>query len=503
MIHAELRLLVVAVGLLTAALLQAQPTFDWATKLTSASDYPRQGVAADPGGNVIVAYNSGTPSTNVLTKLNPQGGVMWSQRLSAYIGGIAADTNGDIYVTGGAAPGAFAGTGVTPQGTGGAYVAKYDHLGALQWVQLDGTTQTIRGQAVTVDQAGNYYMAGYYRAGNAQFGDTVLPSTATDAARTVFVVKYDKTGRLVWARVSEGSGYVWVNKIAIDRAGNVFVAGDNGEMLSFGNTVLTGPNEYLVKFDQDGNFLWARQTDTAGDSARVAVDQDGNAFMAYRSLHIVASKYSPAGDLLWSRHSEESGGDVAPDVTTDQDGNCLVAGGYGNGTITFENVTLTTVAREEVFVVKYSSSGELRWGISSIGKNPEGNGTNFRISDTRMNSIAVSPFGGCFVAGFFKGTVQFGATNLVGNANDGLQLAFVTHITDPDTAPPKLQIARAAQNVTLSWPVGATNYVLETATSLPALSWATVTNTPTVTTYERSVQLPVMGNAQFFRLKKP
>lgn len=39
--------------------------------------------------------------------------------------------------------------------------------------------------------------------------------------------------------------------------------------------------------------------------------------------------------------------------------------------------------------------------------------------------------------------------------------------------------------------------------SLSAITWTTVTNTPTITTNKRSVQLSLTGNAQFFRLRKP
>ena len=68
---------------------------------------------------------------------------------------------------------------------------------------------------------------------------------------------------------------------------------------------------------------------------------------------------------------------------------------------------------------------------------------------------------------------------------------------------PPLKIAPSPGAATLSWPAKATNYVLEAATSLPALSWATVTNTPTVGPTERSVQLPLTGSAKFFRLRQP
>ena len=51
--------------------------------------------------------------------------------------------------------------------------------------------------------------------------------------------------------------------------------------------------------------------------------------------------------------------------------------------------------------------------------------------------------------------------------------------------------------------MSATNYVLEATTSLPAVSWTTVTNTLNVTATNRSVQPPLTGNARCFRLRQP
>jgi hypothetical protein len=44
---------------------------------------------------------------------------------------------------------------------------------------------------------------------------------------------------------------------------------------------------------------------------------------------------------------------------------------------------------------------------------------------------------------------------------------------------------------------------LECAHPCGAFHWAALTNMPTVTTNERSVQLPLTGNAKFFRLRMP
>jgi hypothetical protein len=62
---------------------------------------------------------------------------------------------------------------------------------------------------------------------------------------------------------------------------------------------------------------------------------------------------------------------------------------------------------------------------------------------------------------------------------------------------------KSAGSATLTVSAKAANNVLEATTSLPAVSWTTVTNTPTVTATERSVQLPLTGNARFFRLRQP
>jgi ECF sigma factor len=86
---------------------------------------------------------------------------------------------------------------------------------------------------------------------------------------------------------------------------------------------------------------------------------------------------------------------------------------------------------------------------------------------------------------------------------DGSLDFFVARLTDPAAVAVELKIARTVSGVALSWPVQATNYLLGVSTSLPAVSWTTVTNTPTVTTNERSVQLPLTGDARFFRLRKP
>jgi uncharacterized repeat protein (TIGR01451 family) len=71
-------------------------------------------------------------------------------------------------------------------------------------------------------------------------------------------------------------------------------------------------------------------------------------------------------------------------------------------------------------------------------------------------------------------------------------------------SPAVLQIQRTLPTVTISWPVNATNFVLQ---STPLLSsaghWQTLAVTPSISGTQKVVRLPVSGVDQFFRLIRP
>jgi len=95
-------------------------------------------------------------------------------------------------------------------------------------------------------------------------------------------------------------------------------------------------------------------------------------------------------------------------------------------------------------------------------------------------------------------------TGVDGDAsNNSATDSGAAYVFPSQNLPVQVTIARSDQSVTLSWPVQATNYVLEAATSLPAVSWEAVTNAATVGATERSVQTPIMGGSRFFRLRRP
>lgn len=143
----------------------------------------------------------------------------------------AADSAGNVYVTG--SSGASWGSPVRAFTAGGrdAFVAKLDSAGNLVWNTFLGSSQTDAGYAVTVDSSGNVYVAGS-SSDSTPWGSPVR-TTGGGFTGDAFVAKLDSSGNLVW-NTFLGSVQQVVNaandigrSIAIDSNGNLYVAGSS------------------------------------------------------------------------------------------------------------------------------------------------------------------------------------------------------------------------------------------------------------------------------------
>jgi hypothetical protein len=72
------------------------------------------------------------------------------------------------------------------------------------------------------------------------------------------------------------------------------------------------------------------------------------------------------------------------------------------------------------------------------------------------------------------------------------------------TPPPSLTATLLQQNISLSWPLWATNFTLQEAdgTLLPSLTWSNVPTVLTITNNSAVVTLPISGTTRFYRLHK-
>jgi hypothetical protein len=283
---------------------------------------------------------------------------------------------------------------------------------SLEWAIQAGGTISTGGQsvddahAIAVDSLGNSYITGTFRF-EATFGAgepnvTVLTGLGQD----IFVAKYDPNGRLVWARGAPG-GWSW--GIAVDAAGSSYITGWLTGPVDFGNGVTLGPGAFVVKYDTNGTVVWARTLSSSGVAWAIAVDANGNSFVAgavpeplQLLPHITVWKVGADGTTLWTRSAVGVYDGAAYGISADANGNSSVTGEFGGGTAVFgaeepNETSLTSAPGTAMFVARYDASGNLMWARQS--------------TSGRGNGIATDTAGSSYVVGVGSAILGLGEPN--------------------------------------------------------------------------------------------
>jgi len=79
-----------------------------------------------------------------------------------YANGVATDSSGNVYVTGGTKGGL---DGNTSAGNTDLFVVKYNSSGTKQWTKQLGTSSSDEAYGVATDSSGNVYVTGYTAGG--------------------------------------------------------------------------------------------------------------------------------------------------------------------------------------------------------------------------------------------------------------------------------------------------------------------------------------------------
>jgi hypothetical protein len=349
--------------------------------------------------------------------------------------GIAVDAAGFIYTTGmfwetADFDPSTAGTSTlaaVPATIFDAYVAKYNKDGGLVWAK-SFVGYDIRGFNVAVDGAGNVYATGWF-ADTITVGSGVGSITLTTAGgNDAYIVKLDSDGEPVWARRFGGTGSDTGLSIAADASGNVYASGLFVGAATFGSatssvSALTAggrASPFLLKIDETGNLVWARQfTDATGSAGgsllSIAVDASGNVYGVGNFLgrddpsdafastdDVMILKYDAAGDLQWWRKFVGAGFDTATGVAVDGTGNIYLAGTFAQGLTSFsglndaDSTVVSLVGNEDVFIAKLGATGALLWAkaFASAGQ-------------FRTPSMTIDTTGNIYLAGEFTGTADF------------------------------------------------------------------------------------------------
>lgn len=347
------------------------------------------GITVDQSGNVYVTgYGSRGPNgwfQYVTLKYNSNGEEVWVSRLTPswhpthFPVGIGVDSNGNVYVAG------YSGYAASPWSAADIVTFKYNQEGILQWMKaydtpVWGWIWDDWASAMTVDSDGNVYVAG--TAGHRI--DRYLRSSYDSV-----LLKYDTNGNLQWRATYAGPGSEDRHSaIAMDMNGNSYVTGWSR---------IGGDYDYVtVKYDSNGNQQWVARYSTPGGgtdvATAIAADGGGNVYVTgyggMGTVHYTTIKYDTDGNQLWAKEYRGSGslGDVATSIGLAGDGSAYVTGySYSEG------------GGYDFATIKYSADGVEAWVRRYNGS---GNGDDY------ANTLAIDKEGNVYVAGgsFGSGT---------------------------------------------------------------------------------------------------
>ncbi|MDP4114528.1 MAG: SBBP repeat-containing protein [Bacteroidota bacterium] len=347
-------------------------TFDW-TKQTFGVG---QKVTHDSQGNVYVLgnyYNSSSNNT-FLTKFDLNGNVIWTNQIvdAGNVLGqdITVDASGNVYITGYFSYTATFNTiSLTTGGGSNCFIAKYSSDGECLWAKQSGGSGGADGEAIKMASDGNVVIAGFGY--NTQFGSFTQSSSGND----VLVVKYDPNGNIIWANQAGMGPYTYGTAIDIDNSGNIYITGHNNGLL------------YVVKFDKDGNKKWDKQSSGSGADVHaqgIAVDSNGNILIAgYFSGHpifgsytlssmgndVFITKLNSVGDVIWVKTFDGNSND---DYGWDLSIDSE-GSSYVTGTLNFS--TWPNSDNKKLFISKFDKDGNNTWNKYSTGSSwDEGRG---------------------------------------------------------------------------------------------------------------------------------
>lgn len=290
------------------------------------------------------------------------------------------------------------------------------------------------GGRVVVDAEGNSYVTGFF-SGTVDFdpGAGVVNLTSL-AAFDVFVAKYSATGALVWARQFGSFNMDIGYGLAVNSAGEVYVAGtfpapidlDPGPLTQTINPLGSG-DVFIVKLTRDGDHVWSKRIGGAAqDDIRAlrldaaenvvlggtfggTVDFDPATATAFPLTSAGAGdpyilKLSPQGTfqsaIRWGGANHEE----LRDLDVDAAGNFYVTGTFRDTTDldpTAGVLELTSAGGIDVFVMKLNASGSLAWGVR------HGN-----VADDMAGGVRVDDAGNVYTSGSFVNQVDFGGITL-------------------------------------------------------------------------------------------
>lgn len=292
-------------------------------------------------------------------------------------------------------------------------------------------------ESIATDYQGNCFAAGMLKKDSIHFGTYSLIDT--DFNYDFYLLKLDPNGNVLWAKqtISIASSKYADNDAAFgvstDGSGNSYLMANFPDTMLIGSNILINSkghdNNFLAKYDPNGNVIWCRESTCISDSAviggfKVATNCYKNTFVTGNFsdtvqfwpfiistpspslIYTFLAKYDSNGNVKWAEQSSGNTlfGASSICVGTDKYGNSIITG-YFEDTVVFGSYMLganfLSLTYGNLFVAKYDSAGNVLWANQAVLSNVN--------SGVQGHAITTDTLGYIYVGGDFIGTITLGS----------------------------------------------------------------------------------------------
>jgi hypothetical protein len=412
--------------------------------------------AIDEYGFKIPVYAS-----NETLVIDPMPNRLWG----TYYGGsdwdygnaIAINATGNIYIGGRTnSTNEIATTGswdVIFDGTGDAFLALFSSNGDRIWGTYFGGTGGEGCNSLVIDASGYIYVGGGTNS-SSDIASTGAWDEMFSGINDAFIAKFSSTGARIWATYYGGTKDDSGISLTIDGTGNIYVAGStlsNTEISSSGawDETLNGisySDGFLAKFSSNGSRLWATYYGGSGWDYFITLKTDvsGNVYIGgeTQSSTDIASngawdvtlggsydaflvKFSSTGTRIWGTYFGGADSESGTALTTDATGYVYL----GGSTLSTSDIATTgawdetlTGTKHNLYLVKFSSSGDRVWGTYYGGSG---------LANPAVSALISDESGNIYLCGNTSSTVDIASTGAWKETHNGSSLdAFLAKFSN-------------------------------------------------------------------------
>ncbi|MBL0127063.1 MAG: T9SS type A sorting domain-containing protein [Flavobacteriales bacterium] len=251
-------------------------------------------------------------------------------------------------------------------------------------------------------------------------------------AATSAIVMQGQQPVFQWAEAVNNVAFMYYSgctdaEVAAD--GAVYVTGQAKDAWAHGSLIIENEvarSPFLARYDASGDMIWVRPggwaLTTVGSNAIYVTgdfhgtrDFGGSTFTA-DSLDAFLMRYDANGNVIWARQMGGGGGDKGISVAVDALGQVQVAGIF-QGSATFGTTTLIATHDSTGFLATYDASGNFIRAMIAGGTDNVAYNVGYNVD------LACDASGHTYWFGMFDGTASFNGTNLTSSSDNAMALA--------------------------------------------------------------------------------